>query len=46
MFPDGVVRSSKSPYRVASDRNAAVISYDALRSGEGLLEIPCRLKGL
>ena len=26
MFPDGEVRSSKSPYKVASDRNAAVVS--------------------
>lgn len=26
MFPDGLVRSSKSPYNVASDKNAAVVS--------------------
>lgn len=46
MFPDGVVRSSKSPCRVASEINEAVVSYDALRSGDGLVEIPDRLKGL
>jgi hypothetical protein len=31
---------------VASDKKAAVVSYDALRSGEALDEIPLRLKGL
>ena len=46
MFPDGVVRSSKSPWRVASDKNAAVVSYDALSSGDGFVDIPFRLKGL
>ena len=34
MFPDGVVKSSKSPCRVASDMNEAVVSYDALESIE------------
>lgn len=34
MFPEGVVRLSKSPCNVASDKNAAVVSYDALSSGE------------
>ena len=46
MFPDGVVRSSKSPCRVASEMKDAVVSYDALRRGEGLVEIPDRLNGL
>lgn len=46
MFPEGVVRSSKSPCKVASDRNAAVVSYDALSNGDGLEESPLRLKGL
>lgn len=46
MFPDGVVRSSKSPWSVASDRNDAVVSYDAFSKGEGLVEMPDRLKGL
>lgn len=46
MFPEGVVRSSKSPCRVASDRNAAVVSYDALSKGDGFVESPLRLKGL
>ena len=46
MFPDGVVRSSKSPWRVASEKNAAVVSYDALSSGDGFVDIPFRLKGL
>lgn len=46
MLPDGVLRSSKSPCNVASERKEAVVSYDALRSGEGLVEIPDRLNGL
>ena len=46
MFPDGVLRSSKSPCNVASPRNAIVVSYDALSSGDGFVEMPLRLKGL
>ena len=46
MFPDGVLRSSKSPCRVASEMKVAVVSYDAFKSCEGLVEIPDRLKGL
>lgn len=42
----GLVRSSKSPWRVASDRKATVVSNDALSSGEDLAEIPVRLNGL
>lgn len=45
-LPEGVVKSSKSPCSVASPRKAAVVSYDALRSGEGFDEMPERLKGL
>lgn len=43
---EGVVKSSKSPYRVASDKKAVVVSYDALRSGDGLVERPFLLNGL
>lgn len=46
MHPDGVRRSSKSPNSVASERKAAVVSYDAFRSGDGFIEIPLRLNGL
>jgi hypothetical protein len=46
IFPDGVVRSSKSPCNVASDRKDAVVSYDALSNGDGLVDIPDRLNGL
>ena len=46
MLPDGDVRLSKSPCRVASVMNATVVSKDALRRGELLLAIPLRLKGL
>jgi hypothetical protein len=42
----GLRKSSKSPCSVASDRKAAVVSKDALRSGEDLEAIPVRLKGL
>jgi hypothetical protein len=45
-LPDGVDKSSKSPYNVASERKAAVVSYDAFKRGEGLLERPLRLNGL
>jgi hypothetical protein len=34
IFPEGVVKLSKSPWRVASDKKATVVSYDALSSGE------------
>ena len=46
MFPDGVVRSSKSPCSVASEMKEAVVSYDAFRRGDGFVEMPERLKGL
>jgi hypothetical protein len=46
MLPDGVVSSSKSPCSAASEMNAAVVSYDALRSGDECVEIPFRLNGL
>ena len=46
MFPEGVVRLSKSPNSVASERNAAVVSYEALSRGDGFVEIPLRLNGL
>jgi hypothetical protein len=46
IFPDGEVKSSKSPYRAASFKKAAVVSYDALSRGEELVEIPLRLNGL
>lgn len=46
MFPDGVLKSSKSPYSVASDKKDIVVSYDALSSGEGFVEMPLRLNGL
>lgn len=46
MLLDGVVRSSKSPCSVASDKNAVVVSYEAFRSGDGLVESPFLLKGL
>jgi hypothetical protein len=46
IFPDGLVRSSKSPCSVASDKNAAVVSNDALSSGELCVEMPRRLNGL
>lgn len=42
----GLERSSKSPKSVASDKNAAVVSNDALSKGEEREEIPVRLKGL
>lgn len=42
----GLDRSSKSPKSVASDRKAAVVSNEALRSGEDREEIPVRLNGL
>ena len=46
IFPEGDLRSSKSPYKVASERNAAVVSKDALRRGEELVAMPERLNGL
>lgn len=46
IFPEGDVRSSKSPCKVASERNAAVVSNDAFRRGEELVAIPERLNGL
>lgn len=46
MFAEGLRKSSKSPCRVASDRNAAVVSKEALSSGDDLVAIPVRLKGL
>jgi hypothetical protein len=46
MLPEGEVRSSKSPCNAASDMNDAVVSKEALRSGELLVDIPLRLKGL
>lgn len=42
----GLLKSSKSPCSVASDKNAAVVSNDALSSGDDLLAIPVRLNGL
>jgi hypothetical protein len=36
IFAAGLVKSSCSPYRVASARNLAVVSNDALRRGDGL----------
>ncbi len=46
ILPDGLDRSSKSPYKVASDKKAAVVSYEALSSGDGFVEMPFRLNGL
>lgn len=46
MLPDGVVKSSKSPNNVASDKNAAVVSYDAFKNGDGFVDMPLRLNGL
>lgn len=46
ILPDGVDRSSKSPCSVASERNAAVVSYDALSRGDGFVDMPFLLKGL
>lgn len=46
MFPEGDLRSSKSPCKVASERNAAVVSKEALRRGEELVAMPERLNGL
>lgn len=46
MLELGLLRSSKSPWRVASERKAAVVSNEALRSGDDFDEIPVRLKGL
>jgi hypothetical protein len=46
ILPDGEVKSSKSPYRAASDINEAVVSKDAFSNGELLVEIPLRLNGL
>lgn len=46
MFPEGVVKSSKSPFSAASDKKAAVVSYEAFSNGDGFVEIPRRLKGL
>ena len=45
-FPDGVLRSSKSPYSVASERNAPVVSNEAFNRGDGCTLIPLRLNGL
>ena len=39
IFAAGLVRSSCSPYRVASARNLAVVSNEALRRGDGLWPI-------
>ncbi len=44
--PLGVVRVSKSPCNEASDMKIAELSYVALRSGEGRVAIPTRLKAL
>ena len=46
MLPEGEVKLSKSPYNAASEMNEAVVSKDALRRGELLVEMPLRLKGL
>jgi hypothetical protein len=46
IFPEGDVRLSKSPYSVASEMKEPVVSNDAFSSGEELVEIPFRLKGL
>jgi hypothetical protein len=42
----GLVRSSKSPWRTASDKKAVEVSNDALRNGAALDAIPVRLKAL
>jgi hypothetical protein len=42
----GLVKSSKSPKRVASDKKPAVVSKDAFRKGDGEFAMPVRLKGL
>jgi hypothetical protein len=39
IFAAGLVKSSCSPYSVASARNLAVVSNDALRRGDGLWPI-------
>lgn len=46
ILPDGDVRSSKSPCSVASERKAAVVSYEAFSNGELFVEMPLRLNGL
>jgi hypothetical protein len=39
IFAAGLVKSSCSPYKVASARNLAVVSNEALRRGDGLWPI-------
>lgn len=46
ILADGDFKSSKSPCNVASEMKLAVVSKDALRRGELLVEIPFRLNGL
>lgn len=46
ILPEGDFKSSKSPCNVASEMKDAVVSNDALRSGELLVEMPFRLNGL
>jgi hypothetical protein len=46
MLPDGLERLSKSPYNVASEMKLAVVSNEAFSSGDELVEMPFRLKGL
>lgn len=46
ILAEGVPKSSKSPKRAASATKFAVVSKEALRKGEVLLERPVRLKGL
>ena len=46
IFAAGLDKSSKSPWSTASDKNATVVSKDALSRGDDLFEIPVRLNGL
>lgn len=46
MLAEGLRRSSKSPWSVASDKKAAVVSKDAFSSGDDFVAIPVRLNGL
>jgi hypothetical protein len=45
-LPDGVDKSSKSPYNFTSERKAVVVSCNTFRRGEGLLERPLQLNSL
>ena len=46
MLADGFVIVSKSPNRAASVMKAPVVSYDAFKKGDVLLDRPVRLNGL